>query len=99
MTNYAVLIGRIVSDMKVSKDDTLDVVLAIPRSYKNADGEYTTDFIDCKLCSELATNTVDYCRRGDLVAIKGSLEKEDGVMFVKAEKISFLASNKSKDEK
>ena len=98
MMNYAVLVGRLVNDMKISKENTLKIVLAVPRSYRNTNGDYTTDFINCRLYGSLATNTVEYCKKGDLVAVKGSIEVEDNVTFIRTEKISFLAPNKSKDE-
>ena len=80
--------------------------LAIPRSFKNADGEYETDFVECTLWNNIAENTAEYCKKGDIVGVKGRLqtnnyEKEDGSKVFKldvvAEKVTFLSS-RSKEE-
>ena len=82
------------------------MTLAIPRSFKNADGEYETDFVECTLWNNIAENTAEYCKKGDIVGVKGRLqtnnyEKEDGSKVFKldvvAEKVTFLSS-RSKDE-
>ena len=31
--------------------------LAVPRTFKNENGEYDTDFIDCTLLKDIAENT------------------------------------------
>lgn len=111
MLNQVVLVGRIVKDIEVKELESgkkvTNMTLAIPRSFKNADGIYETDFVDITLWSEIATNTAEYCKKGDLVGVKGRLqsstyEKEDGTkqhkMEVIAEKVSFLLSKKSNEE-
>lgn len=83
------------------------VTVAVPRSYKNVDGTYDTDFIRCTLWGGIAENTCEYCKKGDIVGVKGriqtsSYETEDGnkkyAMEVVAEKISFLSSKKVGEE-
>lgn len=105
MLNQVVLVGRIANDLEI-KDSKGILVLAIPRSFKNADGEYETDFINIDLEGIIATNTNEYCSKGDIIGVKGSLrsyeeQKEDGSKIYKtkviAEKITFLSSRK-KDE-
>lgn len=106
MLNQIVLVGRLVNDPEIHKaenDITYSfITLAIPRSYKNEDGEYDTDFIKCKLLNLIATNTKEYCKKGDLIGIKGKIEsktyeKDDEkkyVIEVIAEKVTFLSSKK-----
>ena len=74
-----------------------NITLAIPRSFKNMNGEYETDFINCVLWDSIAKSTVEYCRK-----VKGRIqskivEKEDeGKKYyveVVAEKITFLSSD------
>ena len=48
--------------------------LAIPRSFKNSDGMYDTDFIDCVLFDNVAENTSEYCKKGDIVGVKGRIQ-------------------------
>lgn len=84
----------------------MNVNLAVQRSYKNVDGVYETDFIKCVLWDGIANRTAEFCKKGDLVAIRGQIrtssyenEKEEKKRSTEivVEKISFLASNKEKD--
>lgn len=110
MLNQTILVGRLVRDVEVEEKENgkkfANITIAIPRSFKNAEGEYEIDFIDCRVFDSIATNTSEYCKKGDIIGVKGRLqsstyEKEDGSkvykMEVIAEKITFLSS-KSKDE-
>lgn len=111
MLNQVVLVGRLTSDLEVKeleggkKETTM--TLAIPRSYKNLDGEYETDFITCRLWNNIAENTAEYCKKGDIVGVKGRLQSivEENVLEEKtyktevvAEKVTFLSSRKSEEE-
>lgn len=110
MLNQVVLVGRLVKDpeVKTAKNGNTysHITLAIPRSYKNVNGEYETDFIDCTLWKLMATNTKEYCRKGDIVGVKGRIEskvyeKDDEKKYVTeviAERVTFLSSN-SKEQK
>jgi single-strand DNA-binding protein len=108
MLNQVVIVGRLVEDPKVEKGENHDysfMRLAVPRSYKNADGEYETDFINCKLWDAVATNTAEYCKKGDIIGVKGRVEtsvyEKDGdkkyEQSIVAEKVTFLSS-KSHDK-
>ncbi len=109
MLNQVVLVGRIVRDPNIQEasnnEKYSNITIAIPRSYKNINGEYDTDFIDCVLWKGIAENTVEYCKKGDIVGIKGRIEKnsyeKDGEVKSKinvvAEKVTFL-SNKKQEE-
>ena len=106
MLNSVNLVGRIVENPTLKEENGKKVcytTLAIPCNYKNEKGIYETDFIDCILYSKVAEVFCDYCKKGDLVGIKGILrtvyqKNEDGsskkFMKVEAEKVSFLASRK-----
>ena len=103
MLNQIVIVGRLVRNPELRETENgkkiTDVTLAVPRSYKNEKGEYETDFIDCVLWSCIAENTVEYCKKGDLVGIKGRLQKsnEEERMIVVAEKVTFLSSKKEEE--
>ncbi|MBR4003573.1 MAG: single-stranded DNA-binding protein [Clostridia bacterium] len=76
MINNIVLVGRIANDIEVKeleKSKVVQVNLAVQRRYKNANGEYETDFISCQVWNELATTLKEYCKKGDLVGITGRL--------------------------
>lgn len=106
MLNQVVLVGRIVRtpELRVTETGkkTATVTLAVPRSYKNMDGEYETDFLDCTLWTNVAENTTEYCQTGDMVGVKGRIQSrvilnEDGSKKKKteivAEKVTFLAQS------
>lgn len=108
MINQVVLVGRLVQDPEVYETDNgkkiSSITLAVPRAYKNIDGEYDTDFIDCTLWTGIAENTAEYCKTGDIIGVKGRLqtrliEKDDGTKYkrvdIVAERVTFLSSNKS----
>lgn len=109
MLNQVVLVGRLTRDVEVNKSESnkyySHVTLAVPRSFKNINGEYDTDFIDCVMWDGVAKSTKEYCHKGDVVSIKGriqteTLEKEDGskkyYMNIIAERVTFLSSSNSK---
>lgn len=91
MLNQIVLVGRMTSDLKI-KEDKANITLAIPRNYKNKDGEYETDFIPCELMGKIAESTAEYCKKGDLIGIRGRIESENKKVIIKAEKITFLST-------
>lgn len=106
MLNQVVLVGRLTSNPEVTKVDEKEVsiiTLAVPRSYKNVEGVYDTDFIEIVLWKGIATNTVEYCKKGDVVGVRGRVEtitNEDNTikMQIVAEKVTFLSSVNKKDE-
>ena len=105
MLNQIVLVGRITRDVEKKEVDGktfIELELAIPRSYKNEDGIYETDFIDCLLWGGIAENVMEYCRKGDLVGVKGRVQTEivddHKTTNVIAEKVTFLSSGKKDGE-
>lgn len=105
MLNQIVLVGRLTRDITVNKSDKGKVAtlsLAIPRGFKNSEGDYDTDFIDCVLFDVIAENTSEYCKKGDIVGVKGRVqsrvvEKDDKKEYytdIIAEKVTFLSSKK-----
>jgi single-strand DNA-binding protein len=111
MLNQFVLVGRLVKDPELHETDNgkkvSTITLAVPRSYKNSNGEYETDFIRCILWAGVAQNTTEYCKKGDLLGVKGRVqtrtvekEEEKSIHLTEmiAEKITFLSSKNSKEE-
>ena len=49
--NNSFFIGRLVKDPELRTTESgkkvVNVAIAVPRSYKNSDGNYDADFIDC----------------------------------------------------
>lgn len=106
MVNQIVLVGRIARtpETRITENGKkmANLTLAVPRNYKNSNGEYDTDFLDCTLWSAVAESTSEYCETGDMIGIKGRLqtrvvETPEGNKRKKteiiAEKVTFLTSN------
>ena len=96
MLNQVVLVGRISNDITIKEENDKKysiINLAVPRPFKNQEGEYETDFIPVILYDMLSQNTMDYCKKGDLVGIKGRLQNNNNLILV-AEKVSFLSSKR-----
>ena len=111
MLNQIVLVGRLTKDPEIITHDNnikrTAVDLAVPRSYKNVDGVYETDYIKCVLWNGIAKNTCEYCKKGDLIGVKGRIQtsnyEKNGekkyVTEVIAERVTFLSSNKNTEAK
>lgn len=100
MLNQVILVGRIVQDLEIKELESgkkaVKITLAVPRSWKNVNGEYDTDFIDCIAFGGIAENTKEYCEKGDLIGVKGRVQRLDianGLEII-AEKITFLSTRK-----
>ena len=111
MLNQTILVGRLVRNPELHETENgnkvTNITLAVPRSYKNENGEYDTDFINCVLWRGVAENAVEYLKKGDLLGVKGRLqtrmietddEKKRQVMEVVAEKITYLSNRKNYDD-
>ena len=100
--NQIVLIGRLskINNNEMLRDDTqrryTRITLAVHRNYKNENGEYDTDFIRIKLIGVVAENTIEYCKVGDLIGIRGRIETygKNNTIEIIAEKVTFLSTKK-----
>ena len=99
MLNQIVIVGRLVSDPEINETENgnkvTNITLAVKRSYKNSEDIYDTDFIPCIVLNEMAKNTKEFCRKGDIIGVKGRLQRLEGnELQVMAEKVTFLSSKK-----
>lgn len=101
MLNQVVLVGRLAKDVEVKELESgkkvSNITLAVPRSFKNAEGEYDTDFIVITLWDGIAQNTKEYCHKGDIIGVKGRIQCNDETEHrneIVAEKVTFLSSKK-----
>lgn len=105
MLNQTVIVGRLVKEPELRETEggnkVTNITLAVPRSFKNQNGEYDTDFINCVLWKGIAESTTQYVKKGDLLGIKGRLntrnyeDQDKNIKFVTevvAEKVTFLSS-------
>lgn len=115
MLNTYCLVGRLVSDPKIIETENdrkvCNITLAVPRSFKNMDGIYETDFISATLLETIAKSVCEYCHKGDLIVLKGRIksnvvaddsEHYDASISEKLElivdKVSFLSSKAKEEE-
>ena len=108
MLNQIVIVGRLVKDpeLKITEGGKKisSITLAVPRSYKNSNGEYDTDFIRVVLWNMIAEHTCEYCRKGDIIGIRGRIQtssyvKDEETKYridIMVSKVSFLM-NKPKE--
>lgn len=85
--NIVNLIGRLANDVKYS--ETINGIanavfsLAVQRIYKNAEGKYDADFVNCVAWRKTAENIDKFCQKGSRIGITGHLntrnyENKDG---------------------
>ena len=111
MLNQVVLVGRLTKNPEIIETESgkkmTYINIAVQRPFKNIDGLYDTDFISCVLWNNIAENTVEYTKVGDVIGVKGRIqtdryEDEEGnmnyVTEIIAEKITFLGSSKAPEE-
>jgi len=111
MLNQSILVGRIVRDPEVRETESgnkvTNITLAVQRPYKNINGEYDTDFISCVLWKGVAETTAEYCKKGDLIGIRGRIqtrpidlndENRHNLMEIIAERVTFLSSKRIEAE-
>ena len=75
--NYSVILGRIVNDLEVRQTQSgvacLQFTVAVDRGFKNANGEYDTDFISCVAWKEKAEFIGKWFSKGKMIAVEGQL--------------------------
>lgn len=106
MLNQVVLVGRLSQDLETYiLEDGRKVThlnLAVQRPFKNMEGQYDVDFVNCSVWEGLSTVIEPYCQKGTMIALKGRIqaykkeinEKKYTMYEVVAERISFLKDTK-----
>ena len=101
MLNQFVVVGKI-QTFKTLKDGGMLILLTVPRSYKNSEGEYDNDIIPVTIRGSIAENTSKYCAQGDMLGIKGAvqstLKDNTYTLAILAEKVTFLSSKDAPKE-
>ena len=106
--NKVCLTGRLTKDIELrytqSNIEVTQFTLAVTRKYKNQNGEYDSDFINCIAYRNTAKLLNDYVKKGDLLGIEGHIQtrnyedkagKRIYVTEIIVENIDFLQSNNS----
>lgn len=110
MINNVTLIGRLTRDAELrytpSNIATAQFNIACNRNFKNANGEYDADFINCVMWREQAERFCNWTKKGMLVGITGRIqtrnyEGNDGkrvyLTEVVAENFQLLESRKDRE--
>lgn len=93
MLNQFVVVGRI-KDMVQKQNNKTDVIVEVPRNFKNELGKYDTDTLVFEVSGVISNSTVEHCKIQDVVGIKGRIQSGETIKLV-AEKVTFLSSSKS----
>lgn len=87
MINNVVLTGRMTRNLELKQtnnnNSSLNITLAVERNFKDQSGQKQTDFISCKAFGKRAETIAQYCQKGDLIGVTGSIQtgsyqKQDG---------------------
>lgn len=106
MINNVVLVGRLTKkpELKFTTTGTkyTQFSVAVQKKFKNQNGEYESDFINCLMWSTATENFIKFTNKGSLVGIEGRIQtrsyEKDGskkyITEVVAENFSLLESKK-----
>ncbi len=109
--NQVVLIGRLTKDPEPgvipgSGSSTSKFTIAVNRDYKDKEGKIPVDFIPVEVIGKVADFVNNYISKGRLVAIQGSIRKEEymkddekrSITKVSAKSVQALESIKKSEE-
>ena len=78
MINNVTLVGRLTKDVELKYTPANQAVaqftLAVNRTFKNANGERESDFINCVIWRKSAENFVNWVKKGALIGITGRIQ-------------------------
>lgn len=101
MLNQVIFVGRLqetpmLNATKNGKNYT-KLIVGVTRTFKNIDGEYDVDNIPVKVFNAIATNVIDYCKKGDIIGVKGRLQMNEDKIEIIADKITFLSTHRQQE--
>ena len=110
--NNVILIGRTTKSIELKKTtsgtSTVSFSIAVNRPFKNDNGEYESDFINCIVFGKLAETISTYVSKGDLIGVEGALRTrnytdKDGnnryATEVRLDNVEFLQPKKQEEKK
>ncbi len=110
MINQVTLVGRITKDpeLRYTGDGVAvsNFTIALNRNFKNVNGGYDTDFVNCNIWRKPAETVANFCLKGSLIGITGRLQsrhydnsegKRVYVTEVVAEDIKFISLKNNKN--
>lgn len=110
--NHITITGRTTADLELkqlqSGASVTEFSVAVKRSFKNANGEYESDFFNCVAFSKSAETISRYVKKGDMIGIEGRLQtrsytnkegRKINVTEIIVESFEFLQSKKQEEPK
>lgn len=104
-------IGRTTKNIELKKTasnkSAVQFTLAVTRNFKNQNGEYESDFVNCITYGQTADNMSQYVKKGDKLAVEGRIQvrnyqstegKTAYVTEVVADRVEFLESKKTEEQ-
>ena len=108
--NKVILIGRNTKEIELkqttSGTSVIEFNIAVKRAFKNANGEYESDFFTCVAYSKTAETISRYVNKGDQIGIEGRLQtrnytngegKKIYVTEIIVENFDFIQSKKQEE--
>lgn len=108
--NRVVLAGRLTADPEIRKSQNGNSVcrfsLAVSRKFKNANGQYEADYINCVAFKGTADTINAYVSKGDMLIVEGRIQtskytRVDGSTAystdIAVDGITFVGSHKNTD--
>ena len=105
--NKVIEIGRSVSNVELKQTSSgtsaVEFSIAVKRTFKNANGQYDSDFFNCIAFNKTAELIGKYVKKGDMIGIEGKLQtrnytnregKKVYVTEIVVEQVEFLQSKK-----
>lgn len=78
MLNNITIMGRVANDLEVAHTNNgkqiIKFTVAVTRDFKNANGEYESDFIRCMAFGTTAEHIAKYSSKGKLITLNGTLQ-------------------------
>lgn len=78
--NSFIGIGRLTKDCELryttSNKAVASFSIAITRTFKNTEGEFEADFINCECWGQVAETLSKYTHQGDLIAVNGNIRTD-----------------------
>lgn len=109
--NKVIEIGRVTKDLELKQTTSgisvIEFSIAVKRAFKNANGEYESDFFNCVAYNKSAETISRYVKKGDQIGIEGRLQtrnytNSEGrkiyVTEIIVESFEFLQSKKQEEQ-
>lgn len=105
--NSFIGIGRLTKDCELryttSNKAVASFSIAITRTFKNTEGKFEADFINCECFGQVAETLSKYTHKGDLIAVNGNIRTDkyqDGNgnnktrTYILVNRVQFLSTKK-----